>query len=82
MLTDNKRMVLKVKLVTETQPRDTNDKVILFPLSILVLKHFLIIGTFIKYRLQILKINLLEGNVTVNNLDWTQLLILLRTYVT
>ena len=34
MLTDNERMVLKVKLVSETQPRGTNDKVILFPLAI------------------------------------------------
>ena len=47
MFTDNKRMVPKVKLVTQIQPRDTNDKAILFPLSILVLKHFLMTGTFI-----------------------------------
>jgi len=37
----NKRITPKVKLVPEAQPRDTNGRVVLFPLTILGRKHIL-----------------------------------------
>ena len=36
-----KGIIPEVKLVPEAKPRDTNDRVVLFPLSILGLKHIL-----------------------------------------
>ena len=38
---NNKGIIPKVKLVPEAKPRDTNDRVVLFPLSILGRKHIL-----------------------------------------
>jgi len=37
----NKRITPKLKLVPEAQPRDTNVRVVLFPLTILGRKHIL-----------------------------------------
>ena len=37
----DKGLILEVKLVPEAKPRDTNDLVVLFPLSILDSKHFM-----------------------------------------
>ena len=38
---NNKGIIPKVKLVPEAKPRDTNNQVVLFPLSILGSKHFM-----------------------------------------
>ena len=38
---NNKGIIPKVKLVPEAKPRDTNDRVVLFPLSILGSEYFM-----------------------------------------
>ena len=38
---NNKGIIPKVKLVPEAKPRDTKDRLVLFPLSILGSKHFM-----------------------------------------
>ena len=45
---NNKGIIPKVKLVPEAKPRDTNNQVVLFPLSILGRKHILMAKSLAK----------------------------------
>ena len=42
----NKEIIPEVKLVPEAQPRDTNGRIVLFPLSTLGRKHLLMALSF------------------------------------